>query len=54
MPELPPTDASFPQFEWQHAEDADTPRACQYLQNQLAAYGIRFGPNGYKLVDVHG
>jgi hypothetical protein len=54
MPEFPHTEASVPQFEWQHNEDADTPRAREYLQNQLAAYGILFGSGGYQLVDVHG
>jgi hypothetical protein len=45
--------SSFEIFQWQHSEDVDTPEAVQHLRTELTNFGIQFGPNHYKLCDIH-
>ncbi|CAF0890758.1 unnamed protein product [Didymodactylos carnosus] len=48
------TNVNFSPFNWPHNdEERDSPQACKDLELELAKFGVIFGRNGYKLVDVH-
>lgn len=43
----------FQSFNWTRDEKSDTPLAFQHLHTELLRFGVQFGPQHFKIVDIH-